>query len=272
MVEKTLLSSFSGRSCSGQELLDKIIQGETERDAFDKFSTEIVQCLNDRIATVAKKYKLNSSKRAKLWTEFHKIRLDRYSRPSLVWKELLQTLNTEVQDPLLYQSLLSELFEVLLKEHFQESNSRQQGEQVSIELTTDELNVLRYACGYVARVILKKYEKKSGEVASQYIQCLGDMAVEGEGEDLQEYTKKWFEIVNRGGLYPLNDETFRFFVQIEKKVKVLLPKHAVTVSDKDTFKDSVVDKIVEDEDVDFTWTLISQDIYNPDDSEALLLK
>ena len=66
------------------------------------------------------------------------------------------------------------------------------------------------------------------------------MAVQGEGDDLQEYTRKWFELVNRGGLFPLNDETFRFFVQVEKRVQFLLPKYAINLSDKEIFKESVV--------------------------------
>ena len=249
----------------GQELLDKVAQGEAECKAFDQFCLETVKYLKDHLATTAK-YKLNSSKRVQLWTEFHKIRLDMYNKPSLLWKELLQCLKMESSDPLLYQSLLSGIFEMLLIEYFQASSSQHQDTTaLSTELTVDELNALRYACGYVTRTILKKYEVMSGEVASQYIQCLGDMAVEGEGDNVQAYTKRWFEIVNRGGLYPLNDETFWFFVQVEKKVKYLLPKHVVTRSDKEAFKESVIDKIVQDEDVDFSWTLISQDIYNPDD-------
>ena len=182
-------------------------------------------------------------------------------------------MNTEITDPLLYQSLLNELFEMLLKEHFEESRAQQQdntSNRNTVELTTDDLNSMCYACGYVTRSILKMYEARSGEVASQYIQCLGEMAVQGEGDDLQEYTRKWFELVNRGGLFPLNDETFRFFVQVEKRVQFLLPKYAINLSDKEIFKESVIDKIVQDEDVDFTWTLISQDIYNPEDSENLL--
>ena len=43
----------------------------------------------------------------------------------------------------------------------------------------DELNVLRYACGYVGRKLLKQYEKKHEDVEVQYVACLGEMAVEG---------------------------------------------------------------------------------------------
>ncbi len=68
------------------------------------------------------------------------------------------------------------------------------------------LNAMRYACGYVPHKLLKKYEKRSGEKCGEkYTKCLGDMAVIGEegeeSDDLLLYTRKWFDLVNRGGLF-----------------------------------------------------------------------
>ncbi len=48
--------------------------------------------------------------------------------------------------------------------------------------------------------------------SSQFVDCLGEMAltkaVEGEGSDILDYTRLWFDKVNRGGLYPINNEAF----------------------------------------------------------------
>ena len=97
------------------------------------------------------------------------------------------------------------------------------------------------------------------------------MAVEGEGDDVLTYTRKWFDQVNRGGLFPLNDNTFTLFVEIEKSVRVVLPKHVIRGdSDKDTFKKSVLDVIVRNKNIQFYWTLLSQDIDKPENSELLL--
>ena len=66
---------------------------------------------------------------------------------------------------------------------------------------------------YVSCSLLKKYETKQGDVYSQYVQYLGDMAV---GDDILTYTGKWFDQVNRGGFFPL---------EIEKCVhQVVLPR------------------------------------------------
>jgi hypothetical protein len=121
---------------------------------------------------------------------------------------------------------------------------------------------------YVARTLLKRYEVKKGDVYSQYVICLGEMAVLGEGDDLLAYTKKWIDQINRGGLFPLNDETFHLFIVIEKYVRQYLPKYCT--NDPAQFTKNVHEKVFEQDDVQFYWTLLSQDIDCPESSQILL--
>ena len=54
----------------------------------------------------------------------------------------------------------------------------------------------------------------------QYTTCLSEMAVDGEGSDVLSYTRKWMEMVNRGGLFPINENSFHLFIEIEKCVRI----------------------------------------------------
>lgn len=272
VMDKT--PSESNRSCQlrrlGQQILDKSTRGEAELAVLDSFSEQLVSYFRERTHEATKSLTLNSSKRARLWSDFHRIR----SGPlRCLWSELLRKLKItdSENDSLLEQSVYSEIFSMIMCEYF---SSQSAGEPSPLpELSSDELNAMRYACGYVPRSLLKKYESKSGEVYSQYVQCLGDMAVEGEGSDLLQYTRKWFDQVNRGGLFPLNDNTFTLFVEIEKCVRTVLPKHVICGdSDKATFQKSVLDVIVKNENVQFYWLLLSQDIDKLEDAEALLVE
>ena len=56
------------------------------------------------------------------------------------------------------QSVARLVFEDLLKEYFGCSETRTA--DAGSEFTRDELNALRYACGYVTHKLLKKYEKR----------------------------------------------------------------------------------------------------------------
>ena len=112
---------------------------------------------------------------------------------------------------------------------------------------------MRYACGYVPYKLLKKYEGKGGDINTQYIQCLSNMAVQGE-EEFLGYTRKWLDQVNRGGLFPLNEKTFHLCVEIENCVRLVLPQIVICGdSDKATFKRSVLDINVKNENVQFNW-------------------
>lgn len=252
------------------------MRGEAEIAAFDKFSELAIGFLRERMRAVTSGLILTSSKRTKLWSDLHKIRLE----PTILqaaWKELLVALNLPGENgtfTLIQQSVYSELFSLLLCEQFPDSHSTQH--ELSCQNTVfseDELNALRYACGYVPRMLLKKYEIRPGKTHSEYVQCLGDMAVEGDGDNILSYTRKWLDIVNRGGLFPLNDKSFLFFVAIEKIVRSLLPSHAVCNDcDKQTFQRSVLDKIASSDVVQFYWRLLSRDIQEPRDSDTLLME
>ena len=153
------------------------------------------------------------------------MRLDNSGLLYSAWKNLLNSLCLANDSPLLMQSVYEEIYSLLVKEYFSGLPSKSQpSASAAVSFTDDELNAMRYACGYVPHVLLKKYEIRDGSIFSQYVQCLGNMAVEGEGDDLLTYTRKWFIQVNRGGLFPLNDTSFSMFAEIEKCVRHLLPQ------------------------------------------------
>ena len=268
-VQKT--PSQSQRSSKLKEKAKEILtKASVEQEAMDKFSVDMLTYLRDEVKSVADMYKGSNKKREHLWSMFHKVRMGT-ELPSL-WNDLLGKLGITIDDSLLEQSIYQEVFEIVVKEYFEcssctcESTARCTVDSIS----PDELNVLRYACGYVARKLLKHYEKKRGDVVEQYVTCLGDMAVEGEGADLLAYTKRWLELVNRGGLYPLSDEAFRFFIEIELCVRTYLPHQLLKTNSEVDFSQNVHDKIFNDEDVQFYWTLLSCNIDDSDSSDVLL--
>ncbi len=155
--------------------------------------------------STADKVKSNSRKRQRLWTDFHKMATSE-STLSLLWQEMITNLGIDgIEDPLLEQSLYNEVHQRIVKDYFKEgAEFTGPVTKAKIEnISSDELNILRYACGYAACKLLKRYEKKPGEITQQYVNCPGEMAVEGEGDDVLAYTKVWLDKINRGGFSPL---------------------------------------------------------------------
>ena len=83
---------------------------------------------------------------------------------------MTDTLGVEIDDPLLEQSFYQEVVELCMKEYFANDARGKESdvEAYCIILTPDELNVIWYVGGYVARQLLHVYEKKRGEVYRQY--------------------------------------------------------------------------------------------------------
>ena len=103
---------------------------------------------------------------------------------SVTWNKLIVEL--EVSGISLMQAVFRQIFEDCMSEHFTITSSVHSSSEDEVTLTAHELNALRYACGYIAHSLLKTFECKTGDKFSQYITCLGEMAVVGEGEDVLE--------------------------------------------------------------------------------------
>ena len=250
----------------GKSILQSVASGEAEMSAFDTFSEDILRILKVSPGSCAN----NSIKRERLWTRFHAACITELPE---VWRNLFSAIKVDVDDDLLQQSTNRKLFEVVLPSHFSTKTPQPHRESEGVDsFTTDELNAMQYACGYVPRALLRKYEKRSGGKFEQFVECLGEMAVDSEDSDFLTYTKTWIEKVNRGGLFPLNDVAFIFFTSVEKEVRDILPRYMATTSSKskEDLKDIVIEKIVENEEVQWNWTLVSQCIIRADDSNELL--
>ena len=89
----------------------------------------------------------------------------------------------------------------------------EQPAETPTELTVGKENVLRYACGYVAKKLYQNVLKQHGEKYATFVECLNRMKPNNEDSIhpvtfFVEYTSQWVKIINRGGLYEVNDVFF----------------------------------------------------------------
>jgi len=205
----------------GRKFVETFLQHVTDEDesmdAFDKFNEDLVMSLKN-ILDNSREYKSISTKREKLWCEFHCIRL--HTLPA-IWKHCYRALDIP-HNQLVAQTVNLKLFESLLRAYFaKNSDSKAMMTTPTPSSTTsfsdDELNVLRYVAVYVPYSLLKRHERNH-QTKPAVLECLGNMAVAGDDSDIHNYTTKWIEIVNREGLFPVNDKSFQLFIAIESTV------------------------------------------------------
>ena len=257
--EQELLVTSARMDCVrtvAKSILERASSGEAEMTAFDAFALDLTACLR-RILETESAYRSAAARREKMWIAFHQVRLTEMPR---IWEKYITSLNIQ-PDHFLQQSANQKLFEMLLSSHlYTPQSGSSQHAQPTISSDTvfskDELNALQYACGYVPHALLKGYEKRCGE---KFDQCLSDMAVASEHDDYLQYTREWIDKVNRGGLFPLNCGAYTLFIEIEKEVRATLAAYmGKPAESRESFREHVIDKIAQNEEVKWKWTMISQ--------------
>ena len=199
-------------------------------------------------------------------TRFHAVRI---SELPTLWMGLFSDLSLGSVPPLLLQSVNRSVFEQMMVEHFAESVETSHGSSAA-ELPTmnsEEENALRYVSGYVGLKLMRQYEKKEGEKATQFVECLSNMAVAGVESTFYEYTKEWITAIDRGGLFHISDSAYHLFRAIEEETRDILPRHLANPLNS---RDALLEEIKENEDVLFYWSMLSIDIYSPEDADELL--
>ena len=145
-----------------------------------------------------------------------------------VWKHLYEKLKLPVIIVLQQQSVNRHLFEQILVETFSSTTSQvPKPVDKRVDLTCEEDNAVKYAAGYVAIKVLKRYSKKDTERAARYAECLSHMTMVSSEQESSffDYALEWLSNIDRGGLYYINDSTFCLFKAIEVKTQVCLPQH-----------------------------------------------
>ena len=98
------------------------------------------------------------------------------------------------------------------------------------ELNDAELNALRYSAGYVPWKLKQKFSQRKDPYCKEYLTCLDGMRESSVDKDVNEcvsymeYTNRWIQLVDRGGLFHISDEVYSFFYEVECLVRKFLYK------------------------------------------------
>ena len=240
----------------------------TNQQKFDQFCRELLRVIDTCLSDLDGCRGSTEKAKEKAMTHFHSVRV--LQLPP-VWSRLFVSLGMNSVCPLLLQSVNRRVFERRLIDHLASSHpscSSEAGAAPSV-MNAEEENALRYVSGYVALKLMRKYEKEDSPRASQFLETLSGMAVLGNESSFYDYTmaREWICSIDRGGLLHVNDGTYEFFKAVELQTRQLLPEHLKNPS---LVKETLIQRIKEDEDVQFQWSMLRVDIDEPTDSDELL--
>ena len=256
------LQSNEGEAASLPLLFDSVCNKSSA--ATQSFCRELVETIYASVATVSAYSRQRA--REKALSRFHQLRIN--TLPG-IWRRIEAKLSILPTKAAMAQSVNRFIFNEVMLRHFTPEHVQISSPKACTELSTDEEAAVRYAGGFVAMKLKKRFMKQNNTKARQFVECLSHMAIDGEETSFLDYTRMWTVIVNRGGLFDLNDATHLLFKFIEVQTQNVLPQHLRSPA-SETTKQQLVEGIMKDEDVQIVWNLLSLDIDNDDDCQALL--
>ncbi len=188
--------------------------------------SELSACLG-----AGNRHKLPSLAQAAVWSAFHKLR----ARTDIMqaWTAFVTS-----KIPTTYHKESELALQILLDRGLKKimTNISESAEQLRIQVTKDnhvkpltlmESNAVRYMSGYVAIKLLKKYRRRYKNPNVQlkhelFVHTLTRMKAQdqpGDPDSPLEYSTLWLELVDRGGLYHINDDVFLLMESIEMVVR-----------------------------------------------------
>lgn len=252
------------------ELLQAIqhLQSDSVANIAIRLVSEVNTCLY-----AGKRHKLPSMAQGAVWSAFHQLR----GKQALLqaWTGFVEpiaprTCSEVSSTTLALQVILNRIVKKMISNQAASMlTSGASKEQAIKPLTFSEVNTVRYMAGYVVIKLLKRYRKgsKIQNVAKKhklFVRVLERMkAVEqpGEPDSISEYSTLWQELIDRGGLYHINDDVFNLMQAIEVVVRGDFNKESIASHEPGTNVGKIIrQKIMNAPQIMTLWEKIACDI------------
>ena len=223
-----------------------------------EFCDEIIRNLETVfINTIKCRHTGSVVNRDKLWKNFFLLRSSTSYQNK--WKDFVEPILPEISSSaLFYQRVTDVLFRLLIKSHYQIANN----DEASSTLNDLEANALRYAAGFVCRHLRNKIERSSHHFKEELVLCLMTLVKGVQYQENSGTNEEWIDLVDRGGLWHVRENTFHFFCALEEEVQLQLKQLAQSAY---AARKKMLQAIAASEDVQFYWLIVTADFEDNDD-------
>lgn len=209
-----------------------------------------------------RKRKKQAKYRELMWSTYHSLRTS--SEYLDLWRRVSKEVTCMDPCPTFYQNVGHFIFKELIKIHHPITPKDPETQTRSPPpLTYRETNALRYASGYIPRLLRKKLKKSTHKLKEDLKLCIFDLL--DDGDENMDSSKDWIKAIDRGGLTHVNNATFDVFFAIEHEIRSRLFDRSVPPD----LSDRVKKEIIGSEEVQFFWSMVSAE-WEEESGDALL--
>ena len=164
---------------------------------------------------------LPSSKAARVWSSFHRLRVDPNLR--VAWANFLSSIHLpvtlQVHSAFALQLVVDRLLKKLISMRVDDQSQRAGKNNLST-LTLREQNVVYYMSRYIPVKLIKRFKKRSSNKLIQqkrqmFVRVLRRMRADNQPDNIDtpdDYTRVWADQIDRGGLYQIKPEVITVHV------------------------------------------------------------
>ena len=158
-----------------------------------------------------------TSRKERMWRSYIRLRTARTFVKD--WKDFITDSVAMKTYLSFYQYITQNIFERLIKLEFPvHSFDRGLETQEALQPISDvEQCVLRYIAGYIIRRVHEKIQSMPHQYQKEMLNLLQSFA----GREVNDIdTERWILMINRGGLWQVNNQTYGFFVRLETEIRI----------------------------------------------------
>lgn len=202
--------------------------------------------------------------RSRMWSQFHILRGNHKLQKE--WKVLLDALQIErekVEEIFLYQHVLEEVFGQLLHAMMNKDCPPQVAILPNTTMDENEEQALRYCAGYVPLKLTKRYKRmQTNNTAVIFTKLLRSWAniPNEEDDNFIDFTSRWLQKQNRGGLFHINSNVYNFFKSMELVVRSIVQRNNIDIFMQSDMQVILFGKIQQSDAIWKCWGIISSDL------------
>ena len=246
------------------KLARELLENNIEDDACQITLQKVIDIVQSTNLTVA-------NEKEKMWKSIHALSTDKSPDN---WKELMKKTSFDLDSSTfssLYHFVLMKIVENILIYENEKSKKVSSNEEV-VTMSEDEQQIVRYVAGYILFSLTRKWKKisenKKGNIVAstvlKFLESVKMTSVELQANSFLDFTNKWLELVNRGGLILVNDNFFIFIRRIENNVRKYLNVKFLLSYKGEDLRDLLYNHIQSNVGVNITWDNLTRFIPNDD--------
>ena len=235
--------------------------------AIEEFEKRVDEAYSNMMSSL-QRYKLQSVRAEKIWGLFHKFSLQEGLRLCKICNKTVQLKAHDIFWQLLLEKKLFSRF-------VGSTTDTQTHTSGNRNLNSIEENAIHYTSGYVVKKLISKYSRTTaGPNAATYLLLLKQMGSKlSESRSSVSCCSEWTKLVDRGGLFHVNNSVYDLFVYLEMTVdKELTAIFNSKGKGIEKVRKEKLDWLCNNDEVQLVWSMISTLDDDDDDLEQDLLR